>query len=117
MNLGNRLKQERQRLRLTQAELAAIGGVEPNALMHYEHGSRQPRADFLAALDMIGVDLLYVITGTTIPESSPDLVEAEKDLVLNLRALPREDQSSITRIIRSLAENPLMYMENQTIDG
>ena len=57
MNVGQRLKNERQRLAMTQSNFAAAGGIACNAQLHYEKGIRQPRADYLSALDSIGVDV------------------------------------------------------------
>jgi len=108
MNLGDRLRRERLRLGLTQAELAAIGGVEPNALMRYEHGERQPRADFLAALDVVGIDLLFVVTGAKTKISVTDLAEEEQDFILRLRETPLRDRSAIMRVTASLAMSGLV---------
>jgi len=44
-DLGNRLKEERKRLGLSQQELGSIGGVEANAQGKYENGERIPRSD------------------------------------------------------------------------
>ncbi|WP_122767810.1 helix-turn-helix domain-containing protein [Pseudomonas lurida] len=61
--LGERLREERQRLRYTQAAFAAVGGVLANAQHKYEAGLRSPSAVYLARLAEIEVDLLYVLTG------------------------------------------------------
>lgn len=60
--IGVRLKEERNRLGLTQEDFAAVGGVLPNAQSNYERGLRSPRACYLAKLAKIGVDVLYVVT-------------------------------------------------------
>lgn len=61
--LGARLRDERQRLRLTQLEFCVVGGVGPLAQSRYELGERIPRADYLAKVAHAGVDILYVVTG------------------------------------------------------
>jgi transcriptional regulator with XRE-family HTH domain len=61
--IGQRLIQERKRLGLTQASIAKIGGVKANAQSHYESGERSPRAGYLAAISVVGVDINYVVTG------------------------------------------------------
>lgn len=61
--LGERLKEERERLNLSQSAFAEIGGVQKNAQINYEKNSRSPDAAYLQALASIGVDVLYVITG------------------------------------------------------
>jgi transcriptional regulator with XRE-family HTH domain len=65
--IGQRLKQERVRLKLSQSALGAIGGVETNAQGNYENGLRYPRADYLSRIAKGGVDVAYVVTGRTFP--------------------------------------------------
>lgn len=61
-DIGSRLRQERKRLGLSQREIGRLGGVAANAQGKYESGERVPKADYLAALASIGVDVLYVLT-------------------------------------------------------
>jgi transcriptional regulator with XRE-family HTH domain len=62
-DIGSRLRQERKRLGLSQREIGQLGGVAANAQGKYESGERVPKADYLAALANIGVDVLYILTG------------------------------------------------------
>lgn len=62
-DMGSRLRQERKRLGLSQREIGQLGGVAANAQGKYESGERVPKADYLAALANIGVDVLYILTG------------------------------------------------------
>ncbi|MDB6145808.1 MAG: DNA-binding protein [Pseudomonas sp.] len=62
--MGARLRQERKRLGYSQREMGSIGGVAANAQGKYESGERVPKADYLAALASVGVDVLYVLTNT-----------------------------------------------------
>ncbi|MCK9194423.1 MAG: helix-turn-helix domain-containing protein [Nevskia sp.] len=59
-----RLKLERERLRLSQTEFAEIGGVKKGAQINYEKGERSPDADYLERVGAYGVDLSYLLTGT-----------------------------------------------------
>lgn len=61
--IGLRLRQERNRLKLSQSALGAIGGVETNAQGNYESGTRSPKADYLLRIAQAGVDLNYVMSG------------------------------------------------------
>ena len=61
--IGERLKNERDRLKLTQEQLGAIGGVKRLAQANYENGKRQPDASYLSEIAKVGVDILYVILG------------------------------------------------------
>lgn len=59
---GSRLRQERLRLKLTQERFATAGGVGRYAQSCYERDLSLPRADYLAAITLIGADVLYIIT-------------------------------------------------------
>lgn len=63
VSIGERLRDERGRLGLTQPALAAVGGVTKKTQVLYEAGERSPDAVYLAAVAAIGVDVLYVLTG------------------------------------------------------
>lgn len=61
--LGQRLREERKRLRLNQTDFAALAGVQISAQTNYENDKRQPDTRYLAALSEAGVDVAYVTTG------------------------------------------------------
>lgn len=67
MTIGQRLREERERLKLTQPQFAALGGVEKGAQIRYESGKGSPSANHLAAAAEQGLDVLYVITGRREP--------------------------------------------------
>lgn len=69
--LGVRLKEERQRLGLSQRELAALGGVKRLSQGHYESGFRFPAADYLFRLSKVGIEVLYVLTGARANSATP----------------------------------------------
>lgn len=62
-NIGVRLRAERDRLGITQDDFAAGVGVGKRSLINYEKGERSPDAEFLAAAAILGVDVLFVLTG------------------------------------------------------
>jgi transcriptional regulator with XRE-family HTH domain len=63
VSIGDRLREERERLRLNQTDFAALGGVGRKSQFNYEEGERQPDAAYLAAIANAGVDATYVLTG------------------------------------------------------
>lgn len=73
--LGTRLAEERARLKLTQGELADALGLSRNSVTLYEAGKHLPGAEPLMALDSIGADTGYILTGrrTRPTEDSVDL--------------------------------------------
>ena len=64
---GKRLQQERMRLGLTQQQLAQAGGVGRHAQSLYERDIILPRANYLAAITLVGIDVLFVLTGRHTP--------------------------------------------------
>ena len=85
MDIGARLREERNRLGLTQPELAARAGVGKQAQLRYEAGERNPDTVYLAALAHAGADVLYIVTGqrsqalppeATLPQDERALLDA-----------------------------------------
>ena len=99
MGIGDRLKEERERLRLNQTDFAALAGASKNSQYNYEKGERSPDANYLAAAAKCGVDVLYVVTGTR--QIRLDGLSAEGAQLLEL--LPRIDPSDQAILLRTAA--------------
>lgn len=61
---GERLKQERQRLGLSQEAFARIGGVGKRTQINYESGERRPDAAYFEGIASAGANVDYILTGT-----------------------------------------------------
>jgi transcriptional regulator with XRE-family HTH domain len=61
--IGKRLREERERLQLSQEQLAAIAGTNRITPSRYEGGTHLPTIGFLAAVAQAGVDVGYVLDG------------------------------------------------------
>lgn len=97
MDIGKRLKEERERLGLTQPQLGVLGGAGKTTVIAWERGTAYPNAAFLAAIAAAGVDVLYVVTGQR--ASAPALAPLKPDeaaLLDNYRHAP-EDQQRLLR--------------------
>lgn len=101
--IGSRIREERERLGLTQRVFGEVGGVEPNAQGKYESGERTPKADYLAAVAGRGADVLYILTGVRTPAPLGHLSQVEERVLGCYRVLPREDQDALHRLVTSLA--------------
>ena len=101
--VGPRLREERERLGLTQRVFGDIGGVEPNAQGKYESGERTPRADYLAALAKRGVDALYVLSGVHTPAPLDSLTVDEDRVLALFRRLPEADKRALRHLLQRLA--------------
>lgn len=62
--IAARLLGERQRLGLTQQQMAEAAGIGKRAYCYYESGERLPDAAALLSWDRSGVDLLHLLTGS-----------------------------------------------------
>lgn len=62
-NIGERLREERERLGTNQTDFGALAGVTKKTQMNYETGKRHPDAAYLQLIAEKGVDVLYVVTG------------------------------------------------------
>ena len=68
--LGNRLREERDRVGMTQPVFAEAAGAKKRTLIDWEKGVSSPTATQLEALAAIGVDVLYVLTGRRAPAAT-----------------------------------------------
>ena len=81
MNFNLRLKQLRQRHKLTQSELAEILGLKPTAISNYESKRNEPLFDKLIALSKyfdVSCDYLLGISDAYLPVGGEVL---DKDIV------------------------------------
>lgn len=84
-NFGERLREERERLGLNQADFGEAGGVRKQAQLKYEKSERSPDAAYLAAIADAGADIQYIVTGT---RSDAALTPDERELIALFRAAP-----------------------------
>lgn len=61
--IGERLEEEREKLKKKKGEMAELGGVVGSAYTNYINGDRAPDAEFLAAIAAAGADVQYILTG------------------------------------------------------
>ena len=61
--IGNRLREERERLGLTQPVFAELAGAKKRTLIDWEKDVSSPTAVQLGQLAAAGADVLYILTG------------------------------------------------------
>jgi len=109
--IGERLKEERESLGLSQtamAEIAANAGAAGSTRQsqaRYEKGQQTPGADYLAAVAAAGVNVLYVLTGQRGMAPGPVLTKEEEALVDNFRNSPPEARAAIKATSDLLAQS------------
>lgn len=86
-NFFDRLREERERLALSQQALAEKCGVTARSQRNYESGERNPDSAYLAAIAAAGADVLYILTGQRAggAPSVPALDAAEQVLLDSYR--------------------------------
>lgn len=62
-NIGGRLREERERIGISQHLLAAKVGISRMSQVNYESGKRSPDANYLGAIYEAGIDVEFLITG------------------------------------------------------
>lgn len=86
MTMQDRLIKERERLGLTQDQMAAAGGMKKRAYCYYESGERVPDAIFLAGVAKFGADVRFIITGEREGPLPPALSADEQELLALFRS-------------------------------
>lgn len=78
MSVGNRLKEERKRLGLTQEAIGLACGVAKRTQILFEQDAHVPGGAYFAAADELGMDVVYVLVGRRdrLSESDADLLKA-----------------------------------------
>jgi phage repressor protein C with HTH and peptisase S24 domain len=81
VEIGDRLRVERLRLRLGQSDFAAKVGVSKTTQFNYETGGRAPDAVYLHTAFELGVDTHYVVTGARLVGNDDFVVIPRYDVV------------------------------------
>jgi len=107
LTFGKKLKAERQRLGLTQAAFAELGGVSKVTQAAYESDSTRPDIAYLAKLADSGVDVLWITTGRRAALSVDwDLLDELLELVdewasERKKATSRAERKDVLRVLYS----------------
>lgn len=96
---GDRLRNERVRLGLSQEDLALVGGVNRNTQGSYERGARNPDTAYLVAVAGLGIDIAFVLTGQ---KQISDLSGEEAQIIEQYRGIPDDDQKMIRRMLDAM---------------
>nr|VFK14987.1 MAG: DNA-binding transcriptional regulator, XRE-family HTH domain [Candidatus Kentron sp. LPFa] len=99
--MKDRIRTERKRLRYTQSELAAIGGVSTKTQANYEKGVHEPTGSYLAAIARAGADIGYILTGARDP-GIPETPE-ETRVLAHYRDSPAEVREGVRLILKRTA--------------
>lgn len=104
--IGERLREERDRLGMNQTDFGAIAGVSRGTQKAYELGSSSPDVKYLSALQSAEVDVLYVVTGTRPGVDAESLSVIETDLLRAFRSLPDNFKETLAKMAIALSTAP-----------
>lgn len=97
--IGSCLKEERERLCMSQTQFGDKGDVKKGAQINYENGTRSPDLEYLAAIAALGVDIYYIITGKRVFPDEPVFKEQrERDLLMNFRESAEPEKEALMRL-------------------
>ncbi|WP_219214128.1 helix-turn-helix domain-containing protein [Variovorax boronicumulans] len=87
-SIGSRLRDERERLGYNQSDLAELGGSTRKSQFNYETDARRPDADYLAAIAAVGLNVLFILTGSEEGAEPIQFTAEERDLFEHFRKAP-----------------------------
>lgn len=106
-SVGNRLREERKRLRLTQAAAAQLVGVSREMWGRYERGS-MPGSEPANALKAAGFDVDYVFTGIrearylAVAESASDYITEAQRIAALFERLSEDSRKALLDMAQRL---------------
>ncbi|MCD5970413.1 helix-turn-helix domain-containing protein [Pseudomonas quasicaspiana] len=101
--VGDRLREERERLGLNQTEFGALLGVSRGTQKNYELGASSLDLRYVSALAECRIDAGYVLTGSRSLPEGEGFSREEVELIHQFRQLPDDDQKTVRRIVKSMA--------------
>lgn len=101
MGIGKRIKEAREKLGLTQSELADKIGVTGSAITNYEKGTSHPKEPIMYKLiDALDVDANYLFQDVVNTASKiKDVTLAEHELISKIRALDDYGRETIEMLL------------------
>lgn len=96
--IGGRIKDERQRLGLSQAQVADKTGISREMWGKYERGVAVPGGEVLFSFAAAGADIQYIMTGDRSPSSAESLSPRAAALLDNFEHMGDEDKRALERL-------------------
>jgi transcriptional regulator with XRE-family HTH domain len=113
---GERIREERQRLKLNQREFAERAGVSRASQAHYELAQRVPDLVYLGAL-AADVDILYVVTGERSAKGIAQAIDARliEPIIAAIDTWAVENKKALTHKVR--AELLALFLQQAVSTG
>ena len=99
-SIGNRIRERRKELKLTQTDMHRECGISSGALSQIENGSRVPSAiAFYSISQALNCSMEYLMTGVSPETKNTEIFGNEKKLLDGFQELPEEDQAELLEIL------------------
>lgn len=103
LGVGERLREERERLGKNQTDFGVSAGVSRGTQKAYELESSSPDVRYLSGLQELGVDVHYVLTGSRGATDLNNLSDVESSVLGNMRRMSEDDRSVLLRTAAAFA--------------
>ena len=97
--LGRRLREERERLGMSQDEFGKLGGVRRVTQYFYEQGDRSPSLTYLVRVAMAGADFGFLVLGERGKDASGRLCIHQDALITVYRLVDEFARDSSGRLL------------------
>jgi transcriptional regulator with XRE-family HTH domain len=101
VTIGNRLKEERERLGHTQTTLATLAATTKKTQIDYETGRTSPNAEYLKTLSSVGFDVTYIVTGQRLDNVAR--TTREMSLLHHYRLLDDRQRNALNELAYTLS--------------
>lgn len=100
ISVGNRIKQRRNSLNLTQIDIHKKCGIASGALSQIENGTRTPSVIIFYKLSQVlECSMDWLLTGESTNSEINNFSENEETLLNSFRQLSKEDQDELMQIL------------------
>lgn len=96
MSIGERLREERERLEFNQTDFAGLGDASLRSQIEWEKGKAFPNAKLLSAWAEVGADVQYILTGV---HSANALAPDEQLLLERYRNSPQVIKTAALQVV------------------
>ncbi len=101
ISIGNRIRDRRKELRLTQTDVFHECGIASGALSQMENGTRTPSAITLYKLSQVlKCNMEWLITGKSTHSENHEISKKEEKILYDFRKLSNEDQEELQEILQ-----------------
>lgn len=97
--LGQRIREERNRIRLSQIDFGKLADVSENTQTSYEKGRIPPKADYFIKLLQHNIDVSYLVTGQ---RSSGDFSFVDQKILGMVHALSHREREAVLSLLSVL---------------